>query len=241
MQELVNSNVVSMSLRDIAEVLGSQPNDLVISAERLISKGVINFIEENGNAINRVKINQRLNRIDSITLVAQNNPLFLKQIIIKLDKLEKGLLSPNVNLIPNPEQYLTSLNLMSEIFNVYGADKIIMFEKGLASFPDLQKALPSYNTSKFVGTTGEVSARVAHCFSFHKKEHDFELSTQAFNKLLEPLGYIVTKVTSSGKPFKSVTDKGLEYGKNVVAKESSTLTQPHWYDDTIEELYKKIT
>jgi hypothetical protein len=137
--------------------------------------------------------------------------------------------------------YLQALGLMATEFNVNGADKIIMFEKGLTSFPDLQKALPSYNASKFVGTIGEVSERLAHAYSYHREQHGLELSAVAFNKRLILEGLLATVESGSGKKFKVITGTGLDYGKNVVPKQKSTQSQPHWYDDTILELYEKIS
>ena len=138
---------------------------------------------------------------------------------------------------------MCALAMMSKEFNVNGADKIIMFEKGLASFPDLQNALPSYSSTKFAGSHGEVSERAAHAYGYHRKKFPNELllSAAAFNTLLLVEGFIEQKVSSSGKKFKALTAVALEYGKNVSPKQSSTQVQIHWYDDTILEFYELIT
>jgi hypothetical protein len=166
----------------------------------------------------------------------------LMNIIDRWQELEEVVVPPVKPTLPNPESNrVDALNLLSDIFNVNGSDKIVMFEKGLASFPDLQKALPSYSSSKYVGTVGEVSERVAHAYSHHKLQEKLALSAIAFNKLLVQQGYLEEQLSSSGKKFKAITMQGLKYGKNVSPKQKTTQTQPHWYDDAIIELYKKIT
>jgi hypothetical protein len=149
--------------------------------------------------------------------------------------------APAQNLLASPEQdRLGALGFMAKEFTVTGADKIVMFSKGLASFPDLQNALPSYNSSKFVGTVGEVSERVAHAYSHHKNTHDLELSAVAFNKLLTSQGMLQREHSSSGRAFNSIIGDGLNYGKNVVPNQKTTQTQPHWYDDSILDLYDEL-
>jgi hypothetical protein len=70
------------------------------------------------------------------------------------------------------------------------------------------------------------------------------LSAVAFNKILEALGYLETLTRNSTKgatkSYKSVTEKGLPFGKNVTSPQNPRETQPHWFVDSFEELYSSM-
>lgn len=68
MQDLITmNNEQMMTLRSIAEVLKMRNDNIIRSAKKLSDKGVIQLNSNGGG-----KIDQLLNKIDSITLVAQN-------------------------------------------------------------------------------------------------------------------------------------------------------------------------
>lgn len=66
------------------------------------------------------------------------------------------------------------------------------------------------------------------------------ITSQAFNKLAEAKGYLVTMQRNSShgekKPFKSITEKGGIYGENQVNPNNPKSTQPLWYEDKFEDL-----
>ena len=76
------------------------------------------------------------------------------------------------------------------------------------------------------------------------KEIGSSMSAIRFNALLVEQGYLETKSrpTANGgsKSFKSITDKGLAYGENLKSPKNQKETQPHWYVDCFEELYKTV-
>jgi len=70
-------------------------------------------------------------------------------------------------------------------------------------------------------------------------EHGAPLTVREFNKRLQDKGYLTTLTRQSShgpKNFKSVTTKGLEYGKNLVSPNNNKETQPHWYIAKFSEL-----
>jgi phage antirepressor YoqD-like protein len=80
---------ITMSSREIAELVGSQHSHIKISAERLFSKGLIGTLatrefDHNGNIYTEYLLNKR----DSIVLVAQNCPEFMTKIIDRWQELE---------------------------------------------------------------------------------------------------------------------------------------------------------
>lgn len=66
------------------------------------------------------------------------------------------------------------------------------------------------------------------------------ITSQAFNKLAEAKGYLVTMQRNSShgekKQFKSITEKGSIYGENQVNPNNPKSTQPLWYEDKFEDL-----
>ncbi|MBV4552304.1 Rha family transcriptional regulator [Pseudomonas sp. SWRI102] len=72
------------------------------------------------------------------------------------------------------------------------------------------------------------------------KDFDLRTSAPAFNKLLEAHGYLKEMQRRNSKQeyvgFWSVTEKGLQYGKNLTSPQCPRETQPHWYVDRFLEL-----
>lgn len=96
-------------------------------------------------------------------------------------------------------------------------------------------ALPQYVQSK--GVLKPVSTLL--------KEVGSDMSALRFNTLLVDAGYLKneTRTTTGGKAksFRSITEKGLAYGKNLENPKNQKETQPHWYVDRFAELYHKVT
>lgn len=75
-------------------------------------------------------------------------------------------------------------------------------------------------------------------------ERGLEISAQAFNKKAVEKGYLcdVERNARRGqkKRFKSITQMGLEYGENLVNPNNPRSTQPSWYADRFDELFKRV-
>lgn len=67
-------------------------------------------------------------------------------------------------------------------------------------------------------------------------------SINLFNAKMEELGYLATKQRKSTssksgfKNFKCLTEKGLEFGENMVSPHNEKETQPHYYENRFQEL-----
>lgn len=75
-------------------------------------------------------------------------------------------------------------------------------------------------------------------------KHGAGISSVKFNETLVRLGYLttVTRKAAGGKDktFKVITDKGAQYGENMVSPHNQAETQPHWYIDKFGELLETV-
>lgn len=89
MQLITQPSNLTMSSREIADLLGKQHGNIKISAERLADKGVIGTLavqefEHNANTYTEYLLSKR----DSLILVAQNSPEFTARIVDRWQELE---------------------------------------------------------------------------------------------------------------------------------------------------------
>lgn len=95
------SGEMTMGTREIARLLNRDHSDIRRSANRLVDSGVINggqpladtpyTNDQNGQTY----YEYRLNKLDSITLVAQNCPQFTAALVKRWDELERGVAKPS--------------------------------------------------------------------------------------------------------------------------------------------------
>ena len=102
MNQLIEmSGEMTMGTREIAKLLNRDHSDIRRSANRLVDSGVINggqpladtpyTNDQNGQTY----YEYRLNKLDSITLVAQNCPQFTAALVKRWDELERGAAKPS--------------------------------------------------------------------------------------------------------------------------------------------------
>ncbi|MBJ8938547.1 phage antirepressor KilAC domain-containing protein [Citrobacter koseri] len=103
MSNLITSNTITMSSIDIAELVGSRPDNVKVSIERLAERGVIRLpamqdFEKINNLGLAVKVSAyvfegELGKRDSIVVVAQLSPEFTARLVDRWRELEESALS----------------------------------------------------------------------------------------------------------------------------------------------------
>ena len=73
-----------------------------------------------------------------------------------------------------------------------------------------------------------------------------KISAKNINLILLEKGILQTLERKSSKSeevkeFKSLTEKGLKFGKNIVSPQNQRETQPHYFENKFEELLKLIS
>ena len=95
------SGEMTMGTREIAKLLNRDHSDIRRSANRLVDSGVINGGQPladtpyTNDQDGQTYYEYRLNKLDSITLVAQNCPQFTAALVKRWDELERGAAKPS--------------------------------------------------------------------------------------------------------------------------------------------------
>jgi ribosomal protein L7/L12 len=142
---------------------------------------------------------------------------------------------------------LLAFNNSVKMLRVNGASKIKMLRTFHESKNLETSYLPEYSDEE-------------HTFSAKALLEKFEIkiSVQQFNKKMISAGFLETKTRKSSKyktekdvdgkevkipilkEFKSLTEKGLQFRKNMISEKNQLETQPHYFENKFEELLKLL-
>ena len=234
----------TVSSREIAQLIEKQHSNIKISAERLAASGVIGafavreFIH-NGNTYTEYLLNKR----DSLILVAQNCPQFTARIVDRWQELEEKERFQN-KLDTTAEQDIRILSAVSDMLRLSESGRIGMVRKYIENeTPKLKHYLPAYAVDAPAGTVTGSSSEVTKSATDLLVQFGAGTNARKFNELLSAKGFLETKTrpsTSGTKVFKSITEKGLKYGKNLTSDKNQKETQPHWYESKFKQLLEEL-
>lgn len=152
---------------------------------------------------------------------------FKEKYITAFNKMESVIFENDRLADPN----LASINYIANALRVNEGSRIQMFQKCLTELGHHAaiKALPDYTEE---GLTKPISELL--------KDHNVKLSAVKANKMLVDLGILEIKTRNSSKGktknFKSLTESGLEYGKNLISPHNQKEVQPHYFVETFKDL-----
>lgn len=110
--------------------------------------------------------------------------------------------------------------------------------------PDLIGLAPVYSVDASSASVTGSSEPTASATALLKK-HGIKLTASSFNNLLQNHGLLerLSRPSTGGmvKHYWSITDKGLQYGKNITSTQSQRETQPHWYVEKFGELLWSVS
>lgn len=165
---------------------------------------------------------------------------------------ERKLKAPKQNQIQPIEQAkptAEAVGVICDILRLPDSGKIGMLKSAMAPWPIICNAIPNYshdapvasNAGEANGSTQSNSAVSTLPIS---KIVEGWLTARTANAALEKAGLIKTveRVKRGGSiaTFKTVTEEGLKYGKNVVDFRNTRETNPHWFASKTEELKEII-
>lgn len=221
--ELANSlNVTvkeTMSSLEIAEVTGKQHRNILRDIDELLKQGVdvLNFEQityKDGQ--NRQQRCYKLTGKGVLILASGYNPLLREKIINRWEELETAnkqtqeIASQTMSTL---QEKLQAATWAADFLHLSDASKLMMVKSVL---DPLGLPTPDY-----------VESKGAH-LSAHEllKKHNAGISPKKFNEILIRLGYLteMERDASNGKrkKFKLITNKGEEYGENMVSPYNKT-------------------
>ena len=162
--------------------------------------------------------------------------LFTARYVKRCAEMEQVIAQSTINTgIPFKEQ-VESLEAVSHMLRMNDASKLLMLENFYKEYNIPTGFLPKYEYN---------GSREMESLTALLKENDCGISAPKFNILLVEQGYVEEKERASTKgngvkKFKSLTDKGLRYGENLVSPHNQRETQPLYYADTFMELFGEV-
>ena len=128
------------------------------------------------------------------------------------------------------------VEIAARMLNTNEAGKIIMLKKFYKQYGLPCDFLPDYVSN---GNREYRSATVL------QKERGYDMSSRAFNLLLLGEGFLEERTRPSKskgkKKYKALTEKGLQYGENLVSPENQREVQPVYYVDRFDDLFQLVT
>jgi len=235
MNQLIEMNgQMTMGTKQIAEMLGKNHSDIKRSAERLQSAGALTqplaelIFEHKGNQYTQYM----LNKLDCITLVAQNSPQFTAALVKRWDELERGVAKPAMVAQSAINDALAIAEVAARMLNMSNSSKLGMLQKVERQY-GVPSILPSYAVDA-PSDAADGSSRVTVSLTELLKLNDVKLSAQAAYKALQSAGIVERRARPSTggteKEFWALTTKGLLYGKNITSPSNPRQVQPHFYE-----------
>lgn len=138
---------------------------------------------------------------------------------------------------------LAILECFDRLLKPAPSSKMLMLAQIAANNGLDAKFLPAYAIDAAPDATGGSSMPTKSATAL-LKDNGIRYAPAAFSRALASLGFLkrLQRKDSKGemRDFWSVTEKGLQYGKNLTSPQSPRETQPHWYVDRFLELAKLV-
>lgn len=241
-----NNNVVTTSLK-VAEVFGKRHDHVLQDIKNLIPEitGVKMFDESTyKNSRGREYSMYYMNR-DGFTLLVMGytgkEALHFKLDFIKQYNRMEEYIKRNdtiINIGSEKEEAfkltMLGVEVAARLLKTDTTSNIRMLEDAHKKH-GIVSALPDY-----------VDEEVTSSLTVLLKKHKSEISAISMNRKLVELGFLEEKERPSKtrkggiKKFKSLTGKGLNYGKNLINPKNPKETQPHYYDSKFKELLELV-
>ena len=244
-----NGQLVTDS-REVAEMVGKRHDHLLADIKKYV--GVLDsqdfgsadfFISHTyTNSQNKVMPCYLLTRkgCDMVAnkMTGEKGILFTATYVTKFEEMENFLKNNPFSGFTDEkkiafETHLIGVEYTSKILNVDKTSKIKMLEEAHKHHGVPTNHLPQY-----------VDEEVTMSLTALLKKYDVKMATAKFNTKLIELGILEIKERPSSKggvkEFKSITEKGLYYGKNLINPRNPKETQPHYYESKFSELIRMV-
>ena len=243
---IANNNTLTVSSREIAELTSKEHFHVkrdILSMLKDLGIDPSSFVCTYLDSQNRQQTEFKLNKELTLTLVAGYNVKLRLAIIKRWQELEEKERFQN-KLDTTAEQDIRILSAVSDMLRLPESGRISMVRKYIENeTPKLKHYLPAYAVDAPAGTVTGSSSEVTKSATELLVQFGAGTNARKFNELLSAKGFLETKTrpsTSGTKVFKSITEKGLKYGKNLTSDKNQKGTQPHWYESKFKQLLEEL-
>lgn len=130
---------------------------------------------------------------------------------------------------------LQGIKFLADDLKIAESSRLFIYNNVFKEFGLPVSFLPHYEDN---------GSRERYCATVLLERNNCGIKVQKFNKLLLDKGFLQTKERKSSngrmKTYKSLTDKGLLYGVNLISNKNQKETQPYYYADKFMELYNIV-
>lgn len=245
------ANARTITSIEVAEMVGKPHNDLLKDIRRYCEQ----FNEGNISPVAEVKIDLGDFWIESTYLDAkgESRPCYLvtkkgcEFIAHKMTGVKGTVFTARyINRFHDMEDYIKEnpvskssieqgiavVKFIADDLRVSESSRLFMYENYCKDVGIPTGFIPKYEDN---GNRERCSATVL------LERNGCEIKTVKFNQLLIEHGYLEVKErpssTNGVKTYKSLTEKGLKYGVNLISDKNQKETQPYYYADTFMDLY----
>ena len=168
-------------------------------------------------------------------MTGKKGTLFTAAYTTRFEKMEKFIKEGKNfgNGVPFPE-LVQSVEIVANSLRVNEASKVKMYHDLYTECGMPCAFLPDYVPGRVMFSATVLLAKI-----------DAPIKTAPFNLLLQKHGFLEQKERISkskgAKKFWCLTVKGLQYGENQINPNNARETQPMYYEDTFEDLYRIAT
>ncbi|PQJ96208.1 Rha family transcriptional regulator [Chromatium okenii] len=240
---------VTMTSREIAELTGKRHDNVKRTIESLANQGVIELpqIEEISTATKPVQVYvfTHAHKRDTFIVVAQLSPEFTAKLVDRWQELEAAFAStlqqssiqPDTYTLPyQPAMKVQIVELAMRSLRVSETSKIRMLAKFIESEGFNSDFLPDYVDEPLVRAITPLLKGMGHSLG--------SKVANTVNPALEAMGILehLSRKSTGGKikQFWSLTEEGLQYGRNETSPNNPRETQPLFFVNRFPELLARL-
>lgn len=243
-----NVSRTTMSSREIASVTGKRHDNVkrdILAMLKELKVDPLKFEDIYLDGRNREQAQYQLDREHTdCLLTGYSAPMRMKVIrrwreLEKQDGARQSVLANGTKVVGE----LAILECFTRLLKPAPSSQVLMLAQ-IAKNNGLESSfLPGYAIDAAPDAAGGSSMPTKSATAL-LKDNGIRYAPAAFNRALASLGFLkqLQRKDSKGemRDFWSVTEKGLQYGKNLTSPQCPRETQPHWYVDRFLELAKLV-
>lgn len=238
------SNVQTITSIEVSEMIGKRHNELLKDIRRYIeqlNEGKIphveffyesSYLDSKGQERPCFDVTKKGCEYIANKLTGVKGAVFTARFINRFHDMEEFIAKEHITEQSTFLLCLQGVKFVADDLKVSESSKLLMYNGAFEEFGLPTSFLPKYEDN---------GSRECYSATELLKRNACGMSAAKFNQLLLENGYLEERERPSSnggmKKFKALTDKGLEYGVNLINEKNQKEVQPYYYADTFMELF----